>query len=139
MEKKLTLTAGAVIAELHNTSHRANNILFCTKNLQFRNHTLRKKKRYAASLRKGNVINVQVYYFGKWHHVKLKEVWYVPYATTHLFSVKIAAKNGFVTTINDRGIQIREKRTKRLAATGYLSNELYIMNMRESNRPKLYK
>lgn len=81
-------------------------------------------------------VNVQMYYYGNWHDATLKDVWYVPDASTHLFSVKAAARNGFVTTMDNRGVQIRNKRNKELAATGHLDNELYIMNMRVNKSTK---
>lgn len=77
-------------------------------------------------------VNIQVYLRGRWYDAKLKEVWYVPDASTHLFSVKAAARNGFITTMDDKGVQIRNKKNRRLSATGFLSKELYIMNMRVS-------
>lgn len=91
--------------------------------------SLGKRDATMQAYRKGTV-NVQTYYHGIWHDATLKEVWYVPDASTHLFSVKAAARNGFMTIMDDKGVQIRNKKNKSLAATGYLNNELYILNMR---------
>jgi hypothetical protein len=37
------------------------------------------------------IINVQMFHNGMWHNAILKNVWYVPDASAHLFSVKAAA------------------------------------------------
>lgn len=75
-------------------------------------------------------VRVQMLLNKEWQDAILKDVWYVPDASAHLFSVKAAAQNNFTTTMDDRGIKIQEKQTGKLAATGYLRNELYVLNMR---------
>jgi len=42
-----------------------------------------------------------------WHGAKLKDVFHVQDASVHLFSVKAAAKNGYITTLNEKEIVIR--------------------------------
>jgi len=48
------------------------------------------------------MINVHMFHNGRWHDTILKNVWYVPDASAHLFSVKAAAKNGYSTTLNEK-------------------------------------
>ena len=38
----------------------------------------------------------------QWHDATLKNVWYVPDACAHLFSVKAPAQNGYSTTLNEK-------------------------------------
>jgi hypothetical protein len=48
-----------------------------------------------------------MFHNGVWHDAILKEVWYVPDASAQLFSVKIAAPNGYSTILNEKEIVIR--------------------------------
>jgi len=52
------------------------------------------------------MINVQKFYNGVWHDAILKDVWYVPDASSHVFSAKAAALNGYSTTLNEKEIVI---------------------------------
>jgi hypothetical protein len=52
------------------------------------------------------MINVQMLHNGMWHDATLKNIWYVPDASTHLFSVKAATKNGYSTTLNEKEVVI---------------------------------
>jgi hypothetical protein len=40
------------------------------------------------------MINVQMFHNSMWHDAILKDVWYVPDASPHLFSIKASAQNG---------------------------------------------
>lgn len=59
-----------------------------------------------------------------------KDVWYVSDASADLVSIKAAVRNNFTITMDDCSVKIQEKQSGKLAASGYLRNELYIMNMR---------
>jgi len=72
----------------------------------------------------GGMINVQMFHNGRWHDSVLKNTWYVPDASTHLFSVKAAAQNGYCTTLNEKGVIICSG-DGTVAASGKLVNDLY--------------
>ena len=74
-------------------------------------------------------INVQIFYNGRWHDAILKNVWYVPDASAHLFSVKAAAQNGYSTTFNEKGVVIRGGNGT-ITASGKLVNDLYVLTIR---------
>ena len=75
------------------------------------------------------MINVQMFHNGKWHGAILKNVWYMPDASTHLFSVKAAAQNGYSTTMNEKVVVIRGG-DRTAAASGKLVNDLYVLAIR---------
>jgi len=70
-----------------------------------------------------------MFYSGVWHDAILKDVWYVPDASTQLFSVKAAAPNGNSTTLNEKEIVIR-RGDGTIAASGKLVNDLYVWAIR---------
>ena len=75
------------------------------------------------------MINVQMFHNGIWHDAILKNVWYVPDASAHQFSVKAAAQNGYSTTLNEKEVVIcRGDGT--VAASGTLINDLYALVFR---------
>jgi hypothetical protein len=74
-------------------------------------------------------INVQMFYNGIWHYATLKNVWYVPNASAHLFSIKAAAQNGYSTTLNEKGVVIR-RNDRTVAALGNLRNDTYALALR---------
>lgn len=76
------------------------------------------------------IVRVQMFLNEEWQDAILKNVWYVPDASANLFSVKAAARNNFTITMDDRSVKIQEEQSGKLAASGYLRNELYVMNMR---------
>lgn len=121
-------TAGAVIVVRHITLCKQNFVSY----EEFRVPeivSLGKRKLTMQAYGKGT-INIQVYHHGRWHDRRMKNVWYVPNASANLFSVKAVAQNGFSVLLDRRGVQVKEEHTGRLVATGYLSNELYLMKMR---------
>jgi hypothetical protein len=69
------------------------------------------------------MINVQMFHNGMWHNAILKNVWYVPDASAHLFSVKAAALNSYNTTLNEKGVVIRGN-DGTVAASGKLIDPL---------------
>ena len=75
------------------------------------------------------MINVQMFHNEKWHDTILKNVWYMPDASTHLFSVKAAAQNGYSTTMNKNVVVIR-RGDGTVAASGKLVNDLYVLAIR---------
>jgi hypothetical protein len=75
------------------------------------------------------MINVQMFHNGLWHDAILKNVWYVPDASAHLFSIKAAAQNGYSRTLNEKGVVIRRS-DGTVAASGTLSNDLYALALR---------
>ena len=72
------------------------------------------------------MINAQMFHNGKWHDAILKNVGYVPDASTHLFSVKAAAQNGYSTTLNEKGVVIR-RGDGTVTALGKLVNDHYVL------------
>jgi len=58
-----------------------------------------------------------------------KDVWYVPDASAHLFSVKAAAPNGYSTNLNEREIVFR-RGDGTIAASGKLVSDLYVLTIR---------
>jgi hypothetical protein len=75
------------------------------------------------------MINVQMLHNGIWNDAILKNVWYVPDACLHLFSVKATAQNGYSTTLNEKQIVIR-RNDETIAASGTLINDLYALALR---------
>jgi hypothetical protein len=75
------------------------------------------------------MINVQMFHNGRWHDAVLKNVWYEPDASAHLFSVKAAAQNGYSTTLNEKGVVIRSG-DGTVAASVKLVNDLYVLVIR---------
>jgi hypothetical protein len=75
------------------------------------------------------MINVQMFHNGRWHDAILKDVWYVPDASTRLFSVQAAAQNGYSTTLNKKGVVIRSTDGTGVAS-GKLINDLYVLALR---------
>jgi hypothetical protein len=75
------------------------------------------------------MINVQMFHNGRWHDAILKNVWYVPDASTRLFSVQAAAQNGYSTTLNKKGVVIRGSDGTGVAS-GKLINDLYVLALR---------
>jgi hypothetical protein len=73
-----------------------------------------------------SMINVQMFHNGIWHDAILKNFWYVPDASAHLFSVKAAAQNVYSTTLNKKEVVIRRS-NKTVAAMGTLINDLYAL------------
>jgi hypothetical protein len=74
-------------------------------------------------------IKVQLFHNGTWHDVVLKDVWYVPDASAHLFSVKAAAKNGYCTIFSKNKVVIHGT-DRTVAASGKLVNDLYVLDVR---------
>jgi hypothetical protein len=75
------------------------------------------------------VINVQIFHNSMWHDATLENVWYMPDAGAHLYSVKAAAQNGYSTTLNEKVVVIcRGDGT--VAALGKLINDLYVLAIR---------
>jgi hypothetical protein len=70
-----------------------------------------------------------MFHNGMSHNAILKNVWYVPNASAHLFSVKAAALNGYSTTLNEKGVVIRGG-DGTVAASGKLINDLYVLAIR---------
>ena len=70
-----------------------------------------------------------MFHNGMWHDAILKEVWYVPDASTRLFSVKTVAQNGYSTTLNEKEVVIR-RGDGTVAASGKLVNDLYVLAIR---------
>ena len=64
-----------------------------------------------------------------WHDAMLKNVWYVPNAGAHLFSVKAATQNSYSTTLNEKEVVIR-RGDGTVAALGKLVNNLYVLAIR---------
>ena len=58
-----------------------------------------------------------------------KNVWYVPDASAHLFSIKVAAQNGYSTTLNEKEVVIR-KCDGTIAASVKLVNDLQVLTIR---------
>ena len=56
----------------------------------------------------------------------MKNVWYVPVASAHLFSVKAATQNGYSTTLNEKEVVIH-RGDGTVAASGKLVNDLYVV------------
>ena len=75
------------------------------------------------------VINIQMLHNGMWHDATLKNVWYVPDASAHLFSVKATAQNGYSTTLNKTRVVIH-RGDGTVAASGKLVNDLYVSAIR---------
>jgi hypothetical protein len=75
------------------------------------------------------MINVKMFHNGMWHGATLRNIWYVPGANAHLFSVKAAAKNGCSTTLNGKEFVIR-KGDATVAASGKLLNGLNVLEIR---------
>jgi hypothetical protein len=71
------------------------------------------------------MVHVQMLHTGRWHNATLKNVWYVPHASTHLFCIKAAAQNGYSTTLNEKGVVICSG-DGTVAALGKLINDLYV-------------
>jgi len=69
------------------------------------------------------MINVQMFHNGMQHDATLKNVWYVPDASAHLFSIKAAPQNGYSTTLNEKEVVIR-RGDGTVAASGKLVNSL---------------
>lgn len=78
-------------------------------------------------------INVEVYINNEWENARLEDVWYVPDASINLFSVKAAASKGFKIILDEETVEIVRKENQKLVATGYLSKELYVLNMHSVN------
>jgi len=76
-----------------------------------------------------SMINVQTFHNGMWHDAVLKDIWYVPDASAHLFSIKAAALNGYSTTLNEKEVVIR-RGDGTVAALGKLVNDLYVLAIR---------
>jgi len=74
-------------------------------------------------------IKVQLFHNGISHDAILKDVWYVPDASAHLFSVKAAAKNGYSTTFSENKVVIHGT-DGTVAVSGKLSNDLYVLDVR---------
>jgi hypothetical protein len=75
------------------------------------------------------MINIQMFHNGMWHDATLKNVWYVPDASTHLFSIKAGAQSGCSTTLNEKVVVIcRGDGT--VAALGKLVYNLYVLAIR---------
>ena len=64
-----------------------------------------------------------------WHETIFKDIWYVPDASAHLFSIKAAAQNGYSTTLNEKEVVIR-RGDGTVAALGKLVNDLYVLAIR---------
>ena len=75
------------------------------------------------------MINVQMFHNGIWHDAMLKNIWYVPDASAHLFSIKAAAQNGYSTTLNEKEVVIH-RGDGTVAASGTLINDLYALALR---------
>jgi len=75
------------------------------------------------------MINVQMFHNGRWHDAILKNVQYMPDASTHLFSIKAAAQNGYSTTLNEKGVVICSG-DGTVVASGKLVNDLYVLAIR---------
>jgi hypothetical protein len=73
------------------------------------------------------MINVQLFHNNSmWHDATLRNIWSLPHASAHLFSIKAAAQNGYSTTLNEKEFVIhRGDRTA--AASGKLVNDLYVL------------
>jgi len=74
------------------------------------------------------MMNVQMFHSGMWHDAVLKNVWYVPDASAHLFSVKAAAQNVYSTTLNEKVVIRSVDGT--VAALCTLVNDLYLLALR---------
>jgi len=70
-----------------------------------------------------------MFHNGIWHDATPKNIWYVPDASAHLFSVKAAAKNGYSTTLNEKEVVIR-RGDGTVAALDKLVNDLCVLAIR---------
>ena len=75
------------------------------------------------------MIKVKKFHNGLWHGAIRKDVWCVPDASAHLFSVKTASQNGYSTTFHEKEIVIRRGDVT-IAASGKLVNDLYVLAIR---------
>ena len=66
---------------------------------------------------------------GMWHDATLKNIWYVPDASAHLFSVKASTQHSYSTTLNEKEVVIR-RGDGTAAALGKLVNNIYILAIR---------
>jgi D-ribose pyranose/furanose isomerase RbsD len=73
-------------------------------------------------------IKVQLFHNGTWHDTILKDVWYVPDASAHPFSVKAAAKNGYCTIFSENKVVVHGT-DGTVAASGKLMNDLYVLDV----------
>ncbi|XP_023229252.1 uncharacterized protein LOC111629572 [Centruroides sculpturatus] len=74
-------------------------------------------------------IRIQVRRNNTWYNVEMKNVFYVPDATGHLFSVKAAASNGYRIVTDDRSVKIQDKIGENTVITGYIKNGLYMLDI----------
>ena len=110
------------------TRHITPNFVSYTKFANAETIVLGKKNALMQAYGQG-MINIQMFHNGKWHDAILENVWYVPYASTRLFSVQAAAQNGYSTTLNEKGVVIRSGDGTGVAS-GKLVNDLYVLALR---------
>jgi hypothetical protein len=55
------------------------------------------------------MIKVQTFHNSVWHEAILKDILYVPDASVHIFSIKVAAHNGYSTTLNEKEVVIHRR------------------------------
>jgi len=72
------------------------------------------------------MINIQMFHNGRWHDAILKNIWYIPDASAHLFFLKAATQNSYSTTLNEKGVVICSG-DGTVAASGKLINDLYVL------------
>ena len=70
-----------------------------------------------------------MFHNGRWYDAILKNCWYVPDASAHLFSVKAVAKNGYSTTLNEKGVVVRSG-DGTVATSGKFAKDLYVLAIR---------
>ena len=75
------------------------------------------------------IINVQSFHNGVCHGAKLKDVFNVQDVSVHLFSVKAAAKNGYITTLKEKETVIRNG-DGTIAEWGMIINDFYSLAFR---------
>ena len=87
-------------------------------------------KRGTSMLAHGHgTVKIQMYVDNAWKNAELQNVYYVPEASVHLFSVKAAARKGFCTILDDKSVKLEDKDTGKIMMTGRISHGLYVLNM----------
>jgi len=75
-------------------------------------------------------VKIQTRLNNSWKNAELRNVFYVPEASAHLFSVKAAARRGFCTRLDDKSVKLEDKVTGKTMMTGHVSGGLYVLNIR---------
>jgi hypothetical protein len=75
------------------------------------------------------MIKVQLFHNGISHDTILKDVWYVPDPSAHLFSIEATAKNSYSTLFSENKVVIHGTGGT-VAASGKLANDVYVLDVR---------